>query len=95
MKEYWYGPELGYHEGDPLRGDVSVPERPGVGYEWDGQQWNAVEAPPVAPSPDALLRQAVLRVWSQVDPVSASRDPLYEQLAAIDAAPQAAAADPV
>lgn len=37
------------------------------------------------------LRQAILRVWALVDPVSAPRDPLYVKLASVDAKADAAA----
>lgn len=36
MKQFWIGPEFGYHGGDQLPGDVECQERPGVNYDPDG-----------------------------------------------------------
>lgn len=39
---YWYGPEQGYHGGDPLAGDEPCGERPGQAFRpvKEGGQWN-------------------------------------------------------
>ena len=36
---YWYGPAIGYHEGDPLPGDGALPQRPDPTYDWNGTAW--------------------------------------------------------
>ena len=35
---YWYGP-IGYHEGDPLPGDVAVLQRPDPAYDFTNGAW--------------------------------------------------------
>lgn len=35
----------GYYEGDLQPGDLEVPQRPGVNYQWSGSAWEVLPAP--------------------------------------------------
>lgn len=39
MDSHWYGPDIGYHVGDPQPGARACDKRPGIPYRMDEVQW--------------------------------------------------------
>lgn len=60
MSNYWFGSAMGYHGGDPLPGDVQIPQRPDPSCTWDGAEWSAPLPPPAPQATVAALQAALI-----------------------------------